>query len=309
MRQFGFQQLIPHLLCTPPQVHHLTLRGKHVDHWTVVIDGCTNVWNNRRNSCFQRTVSQEGLLSSQSDYMRWFANIAEQIVYYTSDEVACGLALLQLNIYDVADGYVESVASAPHPGQAVDIPPLPVPRSSREAKGPCTRRRVELVHHIVPLVHERLPEHNYGPAEDTGVYPSQSQEVVHHDYPPAQPYIHPTLEYHVSPHHVPAHDVQAPPSYPPVTDAWLSDPPPAWMQDAAAMLFSPEPTRLGVDLKSHFSGEASSSARVVTPTVRRNPHRLARTMQPPCGTSQRPHGHAQHLPSHDDNDNDDDEDD
>ncbi|KAL2325652.1 hypothetical protein Fmac_024710 [Flemingia macrophylla] len=236
MRQFGFQQLIPHLLCTPPQVHHLTLRGKHADHWTVVIDGCTNVWNNRRNSCFQCTVSQEGLLSSQSDYMRWFVRYGLPRLTRHRHHIMRWPILLR--------NCVLHIRRAPHPGQAVDILPLLVPRSSREAKGPRTRRRVELVHHIVPPVHERLPVHNYGSAEDTDVYPSQSQEAVHHDYPPAQPYIHPALEYHVSPHHVPAHDVQAPPSYPPVTDAWLSDPPPAWMQDAAAMLFSPEPTRL-----------------------------------------------------------------
>ncbi|KAL2325647.1 hypothetical protein Fmac_024705 [Flemingia macrophylla] len=135
------------------------------------------------------------------------ADIVEQIVYYTSDKVARGLALQQLNIYDAADCYVEPAASAPHPGQAIDISPLLMPRSSREAIGPRTRRRVEPMHHIVLPVHERLLEHNYGSTEDTDVYPSQYQEAVHHDYPPAQLYFHPTLEYHVSPHHVPAHDV------------------------------------------------------------------------------------------------------
>ncbi|KAL2319493.1 hypothetical protein Fmac_028462 [Flemingia macrophylla] len=245
MRQFGFQQPIPHPPCTPPQVHHLTLRGKNARPLTAVIDDCTNSWNNRRNSCFQRIGPQEGLLSSQSDYMRWFANIAEQIVYYTSDDIARGLALRQLNIYDAADRYVEPAASAPHPGQVVDIPPLPVPRSSREARGPHTRRKVEPVQHVVPLVHERLSRHYYGPSDDTGVYPSQSQEAVHQEYPPAQPYFHLGPKYHVSPHHVPATHVQVPPSYPPVTNAWLSDPPPAWIRDAAKMLFSPEPTRLG----------------------------------------------------------------
>ncbi|KAL2319802.1 hypothetical protein Fmac_028771 [Flemingia macrophylla] len=108
------------------------------------------------------------------------------------------------------------------------------------------------------------------------------------------------------------------------------------MRDAAEMLFSPGPTRLGdpqtpsasyhipydtpylqqqfmtglgVDLRSHFSGEASSSAGVVTPAGRRNPHRLARTMRPPCGTSSRHHGHAQQIPSHDEDNDDDDSDD
>ncbi|KAL2322867.1 hypothetical protein Fmac_027246 [Flemingia macrophylla] len=125
---------------------------------------------------------------------------------------------------------------------SLDIPPLPVPRSSREARGPRTRRRVEPVHHVVPPVHERILGHYYGSTEDTGVYLTQSQKAVHQEYPPSQPYFHPGPEYHVSPHHVPAHDVQVPLSYPPVTDEWLSDPPPSWMRDAAAMLFSPEPT-------------------------------------------------------------------
>ncbi|KAL2347551.1 hypothetical protein Fmac_001551 [Flemingia macrophylla] len=237
------------------------------DHWSVFIDGCTNAWNNRRNSCFQRIVPQEELLSSQSDYMRWFVryrmpridpassphhamgDIVEKIVYYTTDDIAHGLALRQLNIYDVADRYVESALLAPHPGQAIDIPPLLVPRSSKEARGPHIRRRVEPVHHVVPPVHERISGHYYGLAEDTGVYPMQSQEAVHQEYPPSQPYFHPGPEYHVSPHHVPAHDVQVPPSHPAVTDAWLSDPPPSWMRDTAAMFFSPEPTRQANDLR------------------------------------------------------------
>ncbi|KAL2323063.1 hypothetical protein Fmac_027442 [Flemingia macrophylla] len=107
------------------------------------------------------------------------------IVYYTSDDIARGLALRQLNIYDTADHYVEPSASTSHIGQAVDIPPLPVPRSSREARGPRTRRRVKPVQHVVPSVHERLPGHYYGPGDDTGVYHSQSQEAVHQEYPPA----------------------------------------------------------------------------------------------------------------------------
>ncbi|KAL2325644.1 hypothetical protein Fmac_024702 [Flemingia macrophylla] len=122
------------------------------------------------------------------------ADIVEQIVYYTSDKVARGLALQQLNIYDAADCYVEPAASAPHPGQAIDISPLLMPRSSREAIGPRTRRRVEPMHHIVLPVHERLLENNYGSAEDTDVYPSQYQEAVHHDYPPAQSHHHRTLQ-------------------------------------------------------------------------------------------------------------------
>ncbi|KAL2319801.1 hypothetical protein Fmac_028770 [Flemingia macrophylla] len=142
------------------------------------------------------------------------ADIAEQIVYYTSDDIARGLALRQLNIYDAADRYVESSASVPQPGQAVDIPPLPVPRSSREARGPRTRRRVEPVQHVVPPVHERLLGHYYGSGDDTGVYPSQSQEAAHQEYPPTQPFFHPGPEYHVSPQHVPAAEVQVPPSIP-----------------------------------------------------------------------------------------------
>ncbi|KAL2337985.1 hypothetical protein Fmac_012431 [Flemingia macrophylla] len=60
---------------------------------------------------FNAQFNKKGLLSSQSDYMRWFvryglpridpassphhvmADIAEQIVYYTTNEVARGLAL------------------------------------------------------------------------------------------------------------------------------------------------------------------------------------------------------------------------
>ncbi|KAL2335666.1 hypothetical protein Fmac_016879 [Flemingia macrophylla] len=117
-----------------------------------------------------------------------YIQLFDEIVYYTTDDVACGLALRQLNICDVVDRYVEPVAAAPPPCQAVEVPPLSVPRSSREAKGPWTRRRVDHVQHVVPPVHERMPGHYYSPSEDIGVYPSQSQNPVQQEYQPPQPY-------------------------------------------------------------------------------------------------------------------------
>ncbi|KAL2347026.1 hypothetical protein Fmac_001026 [Flemingia macrophylla] len=106
-------------------------------------------------------------------------------------------------IYDVADRYVEPTTSTLNPGQAIDISPMPVPRSSKEAKRPRTRRRVNPVQHVVPPVHKRLHKQYYGPSEDTGVCPSQSYQPVFHEYSPAQLYVQPGPKYHVSLHHVP----------------------------------------------------------------------------------------------------------
>ncbi|KAL2319492.1 hypothetical protein Fmac_028461 [Flemingia macrophylla] len=185
-------------------------------------------------------VDNVGVIRKTIDCLRRRdADIAEQIVYYTFDDIARGLALRQLNIYDAADRYVEPIASTPHPGQVVDIPPLPVPRSSREARGPHTKGESSLCNTLSLWFMRDFRDITMDRAMIL------SQEAVHQEYPPAQPYFHLGPKYHVSPHHVPAAHVQVPPSYPPVTNAWLSDPPPAWMRDAVEMLFSLEPTRLG----------------------------------------------------------------
>ncbi|KAL2323234.1 hypothetical protein Fmac_027613 [Flemingia macrophylla] len=81
----------------------------------------------------------------------------------------------QLNIANVADHYVEPLTSAPEPGEAVQVPTMDVPRSSREARGPRRRHIVDPVEVVVPLVHEKFPGHYYVLPQDTGVYPSQSQ--------------------------------------------------------------------------------------------------------------------------------------
>nr|KYP57715.1 Serine/threonine protein phosphatase 7 long form isogeny [Cajanus cajan] len=72
MRQFGCQQLIPNPPMTPSHVHALTLCGKPDDDWATILSPALEHWDNRYAYHFSPTPPQVGLLSPNSEYMRWY---------------------------------------------------------------------------------------------------------------------------------------------------------------------------------------------------------------------------------------------
>ncbi|XP_027338115.1 serine/threonine-protein phosphatase 7 long form homolog [Abrus precatorius] len=71
MRQFGMVQHIPHASYQPDQLHDITLKGKTADNWESKFRGVLEHWD-RRLDWVVSNEPQIGLLSSNSEYMRWY---------------------------------------------------------------------------------------------------------------------------------------------------------------------------------------------------------------------------------------------
>ncbi|KAL2336472.1 hypothetical protein Fmac_010918 [Flemingia macrophylla] len=167
MRQFGWQQSIPHPPMQPAEIHFMTCRGKDPVEWQTILCPVIEAWTRRQTTCFLQTEPQVGLLSSNSEYMRWFkkkglprvdpcsdpqhvmADISEQIAYMTMPEMGNtysyqqinNLALQQLTISQQADRCTEALEIAPEAGDRPQLLEINVPRSSREAQHATSRRR------------------------------------------------------------------------------------------------------------------------------------------------------------------------
>ena len=72
LRQFGMQQHIP---CPPFQddrLHDISLKGKESWDWSDVHRKFLQIWNERLNYVFTAEVSDNPILSSNSEYMVWY---------------------------------------------------------------------------------------------------------------------------------------------------------------------------------------------------------------------------------------------
>ncbi|XP_027343336.1 serine/threonine-protein phosphatase 7 long form homolog [Abrus precatorius] len=71
MRQFGMVQHIPRAPYQPDQLHDLTHRGKTGENWSAKFGAILDIWESRRLWVMANEM-QYGLLSSNSEYMRWY---------------------------------------------------------------------------------------------------------------------------------------------------------------------------------------------------------------------------------------------
>ncbi|XP_027348466.1 serine/threonine-protein phosphatase 7 long form homolog [Abrus precatorius] len=169
MRQFGMVQHIPRTPYQPDQLHDLTLRGKTGEDWSAMFSAMLEIWESRRLWVLTNEP-QYGLLSSNSEYMRWYVShtrrwmtreaavsalsgdVMERLHYLSTDgqdsftfNELKDLSETLLSLKNEQDRILELVSSSDPPvqsGNPVD-PNLHIdqPHQRREGRGLARQRR------------------------------------------------------------------------------------------------------------------------------------------------------------------------
>nr|KYP58575.1 Serine/threonine protein phosphatase 7 long form isogeny [Cajanus cajan] len=210
MRQFGFQQPIPQAPSQVVDLHGLTLRGKEHENWFRILAPALQHWEMRRKLHFQPTALQVGLLSPNSDYMRWYklktklyidpneahfsvmTDVGELLAYMASPEGRSMWTVENLmeqanrilTISNEHERVTESAAPAPPAATRVEVPSCHVPASCKELGGFQRRRKaVEPQEYTFPVMPERQQGLYYVPSQHS-YYPSQEQSTYWYPPPP-----------------------------------------------------------------------------------------------------------------------------
>ncbi|XP_027351129.1 serine/threonine-protein phosphatase 7 long form homolog [Abrus precatorius] len=281
MRQFGMVQHIPRTPYQPDQLHDLTLRGKTGEDWSAKFSAMLEIWESRRLWVLTNEP-QYGLLSSNSEYMRWYVShtrrwmtreaavsalsgdVMERLYYLSTDgqdsftiNKLKDLSESLLSLKKEQDRILEPISTSDPPLQSGNPvnPDLHIDQlyQRREGRGLAHRRRqVQAAEWAVPGTHHPL-EHPSSPFTGT------------EDYIPRPDFFFTPLHEH--------HSLLTPGA--PYSQV---DPIPSNIH----------PIELGIDLNAKFGAVADLGY------VRRNPHRGARDRQRQCILTPDDHHHEAH---------------
>ncbi|KAH1260735.1 Serine/threonine-protein phosphatase 7 long form [Glycine max] len=262
MRQFRMQQPIPRPVMQPNNIHDLTLKGKEGKNWMRLMQRALNEWNSRYERRVEQTPPQTGTLSLNSEYMRWYRRKTK--VYVDPKHARRGL--------------LGQIAETLH-----FMVSLVERRQSVETRGLARHQEtVDAATYSLPPMPERQHGMYYTPPAFTQE-PSQMSPMYSysHDFQPGYSFAGifgsspPSTG---TPSFTQSGQVSTPNA--PLAGPWNV---PGDIPDMDDLL--------GVDLRHDFSAEADQVDERAN-RRRRNPNRVARNWDRPCGTSSRHHRHS-----------------